>query len=279
MTSPEPALGHSSLGLQWDLESDLLYIKTEMRDRPMTRRGLLGTIMSPYDPMGIAAPAMLKCKLFQREVLPPSRDDPHNYHKLGWDDPLPSRLSTQWKEVVSTCLEVQNLVMPRSYYPAGHGIPVKQQLFAFADASDLAFCCAVYIRTITSTGEVFVAFVYGSSNVLPKGTTYKGCLSIPRAELCAATSLAEKVRDIEFELKAAGKDSALSEPTQYFTDSQDVLDWLANTKDRQKRYVANRIRQILTNSSLENWHHIPTDLNPADIGTRPISVSKHRESL
>ena len=31
MTSSEPALGHSSLGLQWDLESDLLYIKTEMR--------------------------------------------------------------------------------------------------------------------------------------------------------------------------------------------------------------------------------------------------------
>ena len=97
-----------------------------------------------------------------------------------------------------------------------------------------------------------MAFVYGSSHVLPKGTTYKGCLSIPRAELCAATSLAEKVRDIEFELKAAGKGSALSQPTQYFTDSQDVLDWLANTKDRQKRYVANRIRQILTNSSFQN---------------------------
>ena len=56
-----------------------------MRDRPTTRRGLLGTIMSPYDPMGIAAPAMLKYKLFQREVIPPSRDDPHNYHTL---DPL-----------------------------------------------------------------------------------------------------------------------------------------------------------------------------------------------
>ena len=169
-----------------------------MRDRPMTRRGLLGTIMSPYDPMGIAAPAMLKCKLFQREVLPPSRDDPHNYNTLGWDDPLPSRLLPQWKEVVSTCLEVQNLVIPRSYYPAGHGIPEKQQLFAFADASDLAFCCVVYIRTVTTTGEVFVAFVYGSSNVLPKGTTYKVCLSIPRAELCAPLPVQKKSGTLSF---------------------------------------------------------------------------------
>ena len=49
----EPANG-KSLGLQWDIERDEFSIKTEFKDRPYTKRGLLGYIMSPYDPMGLA---------------------------------------------------------------------------------------------------------------------------------------------------------------------------------------------------------------------------------
>ena len=89
--------------------------------------------------------------------------------------------------MIATCSGVQDIVMPRSYYPAGHGVSKSRQLFAFADASDLAICYALYIRTVTTTDEAFVAFVCGSSRLLPIGTTYKGCLAIPRAELCAAT--------------------------------------------------------------------------------------------
>ena len=40
---------------------------------------------------------------------------------------------------------------------------------------------------------------------MPKGTTFKGCLSIPRAELCAATLLAEKVKEIEKEFEMGGE--------------------------------------------------------------------------
>ena len=125
----------SSLGLQWDMETDRLSIKTELKNRPMTRRGLLGYVMSPYDPLGIAAPVMLLCKLLQREVFPPLNDDPHNYAALGWDGILPSYLKKQWEQMVSTCYQVQDLEIPRSYYPLGNGTPISQQLHAFADAS------------------------------------------------------------------------------------------------------------------------------------------------
>ena len=231
----------------------------------MTKRSLLRIIMAPYDPLGIAAPALLSCKLFQRLVFPPATDDPHGYHALGWDDPLPSRLNDQWKEVISTCLQVQDLSLDRSFYPPGHGTPREQQLFAFADASDFAMCGVVYIRTVTTTDETFVSFVCGFSKVLPKGTTFKGCLSIPRAELCAAVALAEKVAEIERELKEAGEENFICLPTQFFSDSQDVIDWIANTKDRQKRYVASRIARILKTSSISDWKHIPTAWNPADV--------------
>ena len=114
-------------------------------------------------------------------------------------------------------------------------------MFAFADASDFAMCGVVNIRTVTATDEIFVSFVCGFSKVLPKGTTFKGCLSIPRAKLCAAVALVEKVEEIERALKEPGEENFICLPTRYFSDSQDVIDWIANTKDRQKRYVASRI--------------------------------------
>ena len=171
-----------------------------------------------------------------------------------------------------------SISLERSFYPPGHGTPREQQLFAFADASDFAMSGVVYIRTVTSTDEVFVSFVCGFSKVLPKGTTFKGSLSIPRAELCAAVALVEKVEEVERELKEAGEENSICLPTRYFSDSQDVIDWLKNTKDRQKRYVASRIARILKTSKISEWTHIPTAWNPADVGTRPISVPKLRES-
>ena len=92
----------------------------------------------------------------------------------------------------TTCREVESLEIPRSFYPEGHGKPVHQQLFAFADASDLAWCYVIYLRTVTSDNTIHVAFICGNNKVLPKGVSVKGQLSIPRAELNAAVDLAKK---------------------------------------------------------------------------------------
>ena len=100
--------------------------------------------------------------------------------------------------------------MPRAFYPKNKGTPLHQQLFAFADASDLALCYVVYLRTVNTEGHVAVSFVCGSTKVLPKGTSIKGQLSIPRAELCAADELAKQVLQVEKEIDIIGR-----HPTQY----------------------------------------------------------------
>ena len=114
--------------------------------------------------------------------------------------------------------DLRSITMNRSYYPNNSGIPTHQQLHAFADASDLAICYAIYLRTETSNGKIHVAFVCGNSKVLPKGTSLKGQLSIPRAELCAAHELAKKVHLTEIDL-----DINDLLPTKYYSDSEDVL--------------------------------------------------------
>ena len=49
-----------SLGVQWDLESDSFTFHITLPERPFTRRGVLATINSVYDPPGLAAPVILK---------------------------------------------------------------------------------------------------------------------------------------------------------------------------------------------------------------------------
>ena len=264
----------SSLGLQWNIKEDIFGIKMQFKERPKTKRGFLGHMMSPYDPIGIASPALLSCKLLQREIFPPKDQDPHRLHALGWDDPIPSQFDKQWKQTIKACQDVQKLTIPRSFYPKGHGTPKHQQIFAFADASDLAISYVVYLRTETTDGTIHVALLCGNPKVLPKGVSIKGQLSIPRAELNAARDLSAQVLQIETDL-----DIANLHPTQYFTDSLDVLAWINNNKDATKRYVTSRINTIRKILQTYQWQYIPTVENPADIGTRPISVEDLQASM
>ena len=48
-----------ALGIQWCVESDTFQFRKVLRDRPLTRRGILSTINSVYDPLGFLAPVLL----------------------------------------------------------------------------------------------------------------------------------------------------------------------------------------------------------------------------
>lgn len=44
-----------ALGILWDLERDELGIRVQIPKKPETKRGLLSTIRSLYDPLGLVA--------------------------------------------------------------------------------------------------------------------------------------------------------------------------------------------------------------------------------
>ena len=58
-----------------------------------------------------------------------------------------------------------------------------------------------------------------------------------------------------------------------WSDSQIVLQWLHTTK-QLKPYVANRITEIKTLTSVDNWKYCPTVENPADLLTRGITANR-----
>lgn len=51
-----------SLGLLWDLKSDSFTFQINGEEKPLTRRGVLATINSLYDPLGFAALLQFKVK-------------------------------------------------------------------------------------------------------------------------------------------------------------------------------------------------------------------------
>ncbi|XP_073459912.1 uncharacterized protein [Aquarana catesbeiana] len=76
-----------SLGLNWDLKSDTLTFQVDQETKPFTRRGVLSTINSLYDPLGFAAPITIQGKILLRELTADTCD---------WDSPLPPEKETLW---------------------------------------------------------------------------------------------------------------------------------------------------------------------------------------
>ena len=68
-----------TLGILWNIENDQMEFRITLKDRPPTRRGILATISSIYDPLGLVGPLLLPGRKILQQI---SAD------KQGWDEPL-----------------------------------------------------------------------------------------------------------------------------------------------------------------------------------------------
>ena len=106
--------------------------------------------------------------------------------------------------------------------------------------------------------------------MIPRGVYTKGLISIPRPELCAADALAQAVLQVLDDLRG----EVSLQDICLFTDSEDVMGWLTNPTETFPRYITNRRDRMCKITDPSQWRWIPGSFNPADIGTRPISVDK-----
>lgn len=77
-----------ALGIKWHAEQDLLSLKPVKSDFPNTKRGVLSATSTVFDPLGLAAPYVLKAKLIVQELW--SR-------QIEWDEVLPDDMLQQWQ--------------------------------------------------------------------------------------------------------------------------------------------------------------------------------------
>ena len=240
-----------ALGVQWCVESDTFQFRIVLQDKPLTRRGILSTVSSVYDPLGFLAPVSLTGRQILQNLC---RD------KSDWDDPVPEPLRHSWEKWRNSLHHLEKLKIQRCYKPHTFGELTSVQLQHFSDASDYGYGQCSYLRLTDDSGQVHCSFVMGKARVTPLKP-----VTIPRLELTAALLSVRISASLREELEY----DQIAEV--FYTDSQVALGYIKNDARRFHVFVANRVQQIRDNSTPDQWKYIETKENPADESSRGLS--------
>ncbi|XP_077978766.1 uncharacterized protein LOC144434185 [Glandiceps talaboti] len=244
-----------ALGMCWDVETDKFGFLIQIKDKPVTRRGILSVVSSVYDPLGIVAPAVLPPKMILQDLCK---------QKLGWDEQIPAKQQKKWEKWLVDLPKLEDgFSVNRCMKPKGYGEAVSTQLHHFSDASESGYGTVSYIRMVNNEDKVHCAFMLGKSRVAPLKQ-----VTIPRMELSAATLAVRVDKSIKKEL-----DMKVDE-TFFWTDSMTVLRYINNETARFHTFVANRVTVIREGSTPAQWRYVETSQNPADEASRGQPVDK-----
>ncbi|XP_037528681.1 uncharacterized protein LOC119405929 [Rhipicephalus sanguineus] len=243
-----------SLGLLWDVGNDTFVFRAPLQDRPYTRRGVLSTVNSLFDPLGFVAPITIQGKNLLRDLVTEGYD---------WDTPLSDERKQSWDEWKNSLQALHHLHVRRTYVPNSTAEAATREIHVFSDASTGAIAAVAYLRVTDRQGNTNVGFVMGKAKLAPQPDH-----TVPRLELCAAVLAVEMadviLRELDFQPSAV----------TFYTDSKVVLGYIHNETRRFYVYVANRIQRIRGSTRPEQRKYVRTEENPADHATRPIPAAQ-----
>ncbi|XP_062714600.1 uncharacterized protein LOC134291174 [Aedes albopictus] len=251
---PDPSV--KTLGLTWMPRSDQLKFKFDIpavqQDQQFTKREVLSIIATLFDPLGLLGATITTAKIVM-QLLWKFRDD--DDYALDWDQPISSMVGEVWRRYLTQLPLLNEIRIDRCVV-----IPnaVTTEIHCFSDASEKAYGCCIYLRSVDAAGRIRVRLLSSKSRVAPLK-----CLTIPRLELCGAVLSAQLFEKVQESLKF---------PTQsyFWTDSTCVLRWIQAAPTTWTTYVANRVAKIHTLTNSEQWRHVPGKENPADLISRGI---------
>ncbi|XP_075150837.1 uncharacterized protein LOC142224944 [Haematobia irritans] len=236
-----------TLGIKWKALSDSFTysINPIQSEQTMTKRMVLSSIAQLFDPAGWIAPVIIRAKILMQQLW---------LEGIGWDDNLGPESQSTWNRLVFDFPHINSISIPRWIQCC----PTDTlEIHGFSDSSQAAYCACVYLRCQTNKSVVFSNLLVAKSKVAPLKPV---CL--PRLELNGAFLLAKLVNYV-----TSNFDFKISSITLW-TDSSIVLGWLSKPPWTWETYIANRTSQIHELVPGSNWRHVPTQDNPADLGTR-----------
>ncbi|XP_070562368.1 uncharacterized protein [Ptychodera flava] len=107
----EPSRDVPVLGLRWEPESDTMtYSENNSEPIPnelITKRDVLSSSATLYDPLGFVAPVHIKAKLFVQSLWK---------RGLPWDEPLDAELNSQWIQIAADLNATRKTTINRQYF-------------------------------------------------------------------------------------------------------------------------------------------------------------------
>ncbi|XP_053691213.1 uncharacterized protein LOC128739741 [Sabethes cyaneus] len=244
------------LGLWWCTATDTFTFKISPRINAEllqggivpTKRQILSTLMTIYDPLGLLAHFLMFLKILQQEIWRSG---------VSWDEPIKNEQFEKWQTWLHVLPQVESVSVPRCYrMKTSLSDRNAIQLHVFVDASENGFAAVAYLR-FEEDGEVDCVLIRAKTRVAPLRF-----VSIPRLELQAAVIGARLANDV--------METHKLKPAQRFfwTDSRNVLCWLNSDHRKYNPFVAVRISEMLELTETSEWNWVPTKLNIADEATK-----------
>ena len=115
-----------ALGICWNIEKDTLGFKTNLGEKPLTRRGILFMVSKIYDPLDFAAPFLLKGKKILQVLCKSS---------YSWDEAVSDDYINNWNEWKRELQLLEGLEIIRCFKPSKFGKVIDCSLYHFSDAS------------------------------------------------------------------------------------------------------------------------------------------------
>ena len=230
------------LGVTWCVENDAFQFRIELGDRPLTRRGILSTVGSIFDPLGFIAPVVITAKQILQQMCK---------EKLDWDAPVSDDLRPKWEQWRRDIVELDKLRIQRCVKPKNFGELKSVEVHHFSDASTEGYGQCSYLRLINTSDKVHCSFLTGKARVTPLKQ-----VTIPRLELVAATVSAKMSRLLSAELAYPQHRDI------FWTDSQTVLGYINNEARKFQVFVANRVQQIRDLTDPSKWNYVESAKQP-----------------
>lgn len=247
----------SVLGLLWNAMEDTLSLDLHKvlnsTSDAVTKRSILSATHRIFDPLGFASPVTIVPKMILQKLFK---------RKLKWDEPVPDEIAKSFRSWSEGITLLKDMKIPRWVKVAN---VVDQSIHVFTDASQNAYAAVAFLRTVTEE-TVNIQLLASKARV----STIKP-ITIPRLELIACECGAKLGEYLKNSIN-------VSNAKWYFwSDSSNALSWIKRNENWMI-FVNNRVMKIRSLTNADDWHHVPGNLNPADLPSRGCSAKQLLQS-
>lgn len=243
------------LGIKWNTSKDTLAISmAKPITASITKRRILQSISSNFDPIGLISPVVMTGKLFFQQLWSNSRN---------WDVILSEEKRKDWKKIEDG-FSGEPLSITRKYFSTPTKTEDKYELHLFSDASSIAYGSVGYLRRRNSS-SIETALVTAKGKLAP----LKKVLTIPQLELLALEKSAQLADTLLKEL-----DETIDK-VYIWSDSLVCVDKLVRNNG-DTVFTRNRLRSIHKLMPNAVFSHVPGKDNPADILSRGCTLEELR---
>ncbi|XP_037815968.1 uncharacterized protein LOC119606507 [Lucilia sericata] len=255
LTLPE-SNNAKTLGIRWNAKEDTFFFNVPLIERKSayTKRTVLSDIARLFDPAGWLAPIVISAKIIMQQIW---------QDNTAWDECLNPLTLIKWQKFLQFYDNINRIRIPRwiNFSPSA-----KIEFHGFSDASEKAYSACLYARVTPIDGPNSVTLLFAKTRVAPIKV-----ISLPKLELCGAVLLANMTHNVLTQLNLP------LHQTYFWTDSSIVLAWLSKHPNSWNTFVANRVSTILQTVGVDNWNHVASHDNPADVASRGCNADELKD--